>query len=105
VGEVAADEIRVVDNATELRYEIWLGDACAGFVAYRREPGTIALIHTDIEPAFAGRGLGSRLVAGALDDLRRHGLKVVPVCPFVADYIRRHPEYDDLVVSDPAPAD
>jgi predicted GNAT family acetyltransferase len=105
MGAVAAGEIRVVDNAPELRYEIWLGDAGAGFVAYRREPGTIVLIHTDIEPAFAGKGLGSRLVAGTLDDLRRRGLKVVPVCPFVAAYIRRHPEYDDLVVSDPAPAD
>jgi predicted GNAT family acetyltransferase len=48
------------------------------------------------------RGLGSALVAGALDDARARGLRVVPICPFVDAYIRRHPDYADLVVTDPA---
>jgi hypothetical protein len=47
-------------------------------------------------------GVGSRLVRGALDDIRSRGLRVAPVCPFVADYLRRHPEQRDLVVRDPA---
>ena len=53
--------------------------------------------HTEVVPQFEGQGLGSRLAKFALDDVRRRGLQVVPVCTFVAGYIRRHPEYHDLV--------
>jgi uncharacterized protein len=74
----------------------------AGVLRYRVEPGTIVLVHTDIHPAFEGHGLGGRLVGGALDDIRARGLHVVPHCPFAATYIRRHPEYEDLVGVDPA---
>jgi uncharacterized protein len=102
---VAAADVRVVDNADELRYELWAGGTRAGVIAYRREPGTVVLVHTDVEPAFEGHGLGSRLVAGALDDLRTRGLKAVVLCPFAAAYVRRHPEYADLVVADPAVGD
>ena len=102
---MAASEARVVDNPDELRYELWLEETRVGFLAYRREPGALVLVHTDIDPAFEGRGLGSRLVAGALADLRSRGLKLVPLCPFVADYLRRHPEHQDLVVRDPAVSD
>lgn len=63
------------------------------------------LVHTDIDPGYEGRGLGSKLVAGALDDLRRRGLGVVPLCPFVAAYLRRHPEQADLVVPDSSTGD
>jgi predicted GNAT family acetyltransferase len=56
-------------------------------------------------PSAEGRGLGSRLVAGALDDIRARGLRAVPLCPFAAAYARRHPEYADLVVPDPATPD
>jgi uncharacterized protein len=60
------------------------------------------LVHTDVAPSAEGQGIGSRLVAGALDDIRSRGLRVVPVCPFVTAYLRRHPEQRDLVVPDPA---
>lgn len=99
------DEVRVIDNPRELRYELWVGETRAGFLLYRREPSVVVLIHTDVDPAFEGHGLGSRLVAGALADLRERGLKVVPLCPFVAGYLRRHPEEQDLVVRDPAVSD
>lgn len=99
------DEVRVIDNPRELRYELWVGETRAGYLAYRREPSVVVLIHTDVDPAFEGRGLGSRLVAGALADLRERGLKLVPLCPFVAGYLRRHPEQQDLVVRDPAVSD
>jgi uncharacterized protein len=102
---MAASEARVVDNPDELQYELWLGQTRAGFLAYRREPGAVVLVHTDIDPAFEGQGLGSRLVAGALADLRSRGLRLVPLCPFVADYLRRHPEHQDLVVRDSAVSD
>ena len=59
----------------------------------------ITLVHTDVDPKWEGQGVGSELVRGALDDLRARGLKVRPLCPFVAAFIRRHPEYEDLVSS------
>ncbi len=99
------DEIRVADNPAQLRYELRLGDTLAGFIAYRSEPGALVLVHTDVDPAFEGRGLGARLVSGALEDIRARGLGLVPLCPFVAAYLRRHPEYTDLVVRDPEVSD
>jgi uncharacterized protein len=105
VEGMPAAQARVVDNPDELQYELWLGQTRAGFLAYRREPGTVVLIHTDVDPAYEGQGLGSRLVAGAIADVRSRGLKLVPLCPFVARYLRRHPEHQDLVVEDPALGD
>ena len=77
------------------RYELRLGDRRVGHAAYFRRDGTIVFTHTEIDPACEGRGFGSRLVAAALDDARAQGLRIVPVCSFVAAYVRRHPEYAD----------
>jgi predicted GNAT family acetyltransferase len=63
------------------------------------------LVHTEIEPSLEGQGVGSRLVAGALADIRSRGLELVPVCPFVLAYLKRHPEFDDLVVTSSLPPD
>jgi uncharacterized protein len=93
---------RVTDNRQASRYELWLGTTRAGFIQYRAEPGTVLLVHTQVDPAFAGQGLGERLVAGALVDLRARGRKLLPLCPFVRAYLRRHPDQDDLVAGDPA---
>jgi predicted GNAT family acetyltransferase len=89
----------VRDRPEELRYEIVTDDGeVAGFIAYRREDdGTITMVHTDVDPKWEGHGVGSELARGALDDVRARGLRVVPLCPFVAAYIRRHPEYEDLI--------
>jgi predicted GNAT family acetyltransferase len=99
------DDVQLVDNPAELRYELEVDGTLAGILRYRTEPGLVVLVHTDVDPAFEGRGLGGRLVAGALDDIRARGLRVVPHCPFAAAYIRRHPEYADLVGVDPAVSD
>jgi predicted GNAT family acetyltransferase len=90
----------VRDNPEELRYELVVDGDVVGEILYRRSPGRIALIHTEVSPALEGQGLASRLVAAALDDIRARGSHVVPICPFVRAYIRRHPEYGDLVVRD-----
>jgi predicted GNAT family acetyltransferase len=89
----------VSDRPNELRYEIEVDGEVAGFINYRREPGVIELVHTDVDPRSEGKGVGAALVQGALDDVRARGLKVRPFCPFVAAYIRRYPEYQDLVAA------
>jgi predicted GNAT family acetyltransferase len=94
------DEPRVVHVPELRRFEVFVGDTRAGLAAYRDEPGRRVFTHTEVDPAFEGRGLGGRLVAFALDATRAQGLSVAPLCPFVAAYIARHPEYGELV--DPA---
>jgi uncharacterized protein len=89
--------IEIADDAEQDRYVITVGGELAGFVQYRRRPQLIAFVHTEVDPAFEGRGLGGRLVAGALDAARADGLAVLPFCPFVNAYIQRHPAYADLV--------
>jgi predicted GNAT family acetyltransferase len=90
-------EPRVVDNPSELRYEIWVDDRLAGQIRYTLDGEVVTFVHTEVEPAFEGTGAGSTLVAGALDDVRGQGRRVRPLCPFVAKYISRHPEFADLV--------
>ncbi len=89
----------VVTDATEARrYEARLKGALAGFLDYRRRSGNqIVLVHTEVDPAFEGRGVGGGLARFALEDARRRGLDVVPRCPFVVAFLKRHPEYQDVV--------
>jgi len=56
-------------------------------------------MHTEADPACEGRGFGSKLAAAALEDVRRKGLEVVPLCPFIARYMATHPEVHDLLAS------
>jgi predicted GNAT family acetyltransferase len=97
MGTLVGVDARVRDVDERERYEISEDGELAGFVAYHRRPRLIAFVHTEIDPRFEGRGLGSVLVAGALDDARERGLAVLPFCPFVNAYIQHHPEYQDLV--------
>ena len=95
----------VRDNPAELRYELLDGDAVVGEIRYRLEPGTVALVHTEVEPSYEGTGAAGRLVEEALRDLRERGLGVIPVCPYVRAWLRRHPEYAELVAADPRSPD
>jgi predicted GNAT family acetyltransferase/glutaredoxin len=90
-------EAEVVDVPAANRYELRLADRRIGLAAYRRRDGRIAFTHTEVDGSLEGRGFGSRLAAGALDDASRQGLDVVPLCPFIARYIERHPEYEGLL--------
>lgn len=88
-----------ITDATEReRYEAHLGDELAGILEYAVKRGRLALIHTEVSPAHEGRGVGSSLVRFALGDARRRGLRIIAICPYVKDYLRRHPEDDDIVV-------
>jgi uncharacterized protein len=91
--------VTVADRPNELRYEIEVDGEVAGFLMYRLEPGVIELVHTDVASKWEGKGVGGALVKGALDDVRARGLKMRPFCPFVRAYIKRHPEYQDLVAA------
>ncbi len=89
----------VRDNDTAHRYELLLDGEVVGELVYRKRGDVVTLIHTEVAAQLEGRGLGEQLVAGALDDIRDAGLRIVPVCPFVGAYLRRHPEDVDLVQS------
>jgi uncharacterized protein len=98
-GEPDHDIEVTVERRPELdRYEAWVEGALAGFAEYRmRGEDTFVFTHTEIDDAYEGMGVASRLIRHALDDVRgRHG-SVVARCPFVAAYIREHPEYADLL--------
>jgi uncharacterized protein len=95
VGE--ASDVVVRDRPTEGVYELVLDGTRAGVLHYLPSHGVVVLVHTEVEPELEGQGLGGRLVAGALEDIRARGLRLVPVCPFVTSYLRAHPEYGDLV--------
>jgi predicted GNAT family acetyltransferase len=87
----------VVDVRDRRRYEITADGETAGFAEYILTDDLITFTHTEIDPAFEGRGLGGALVREALDDVRSRGLKVLPLCPFVKGWIQRHRDYADLV--------
>lgn len=98
-------EHRIADNPDELRYEIFVGGRPAGHIAYRIEPGIIVLVYTDVELEWAHTWVGRRLVEGTLDDIRARGLHAAPLCPFIHFFVKRRPEYADLIVRDPAVSD
>lgn len=87
----------VRDARAQGRFEIVVDDVIAGFAEYRMTDGRIVFTHTQIDDSHEGEGLGSTLVRSALDQTRAAGSEVAPLCPFVASYIERHPEYADLV--------
>ena len=86
----------VVHNPEQNRFEINQEGHTAELV-YRLKPGKIVLVHTGVPPELEGRGLAKELAVAGLAYAREHGLKVVPLCPFVASYVKRHPEYLDLI--------
>ncbi|MDX2155748.1 MAG: GNAT family N-acetyltransferase [Hyphomicrobiaceae bacterium] len=86
----------LIDYPSRSRFEMEIEGHIA-FVAYRRGDGVIYLDHAEVPRALEGRGHGSTLVRATLDAVRAEGLKVVPRCGFVGAYIRRHPDYADLL--------
>jgi predicted GNAT family acetyltransferase len=79
------------------RYVISLDGVDAGFSNYHLQDGVVTFMHTEIDPGHEGQGLGSALARGALEDVRARGLRVVARCPFIASYLKRHPEFLDLL--------
>ncbi|MDT0305853.1 GNAT family N-acetyltransferase [Streptomyces sp. DSM 44917] len=94
------EQVTVRDNPEGRRFEARLDPAAAepaGFTEYRRrEGGVVEYFHTEVDPAFEGRGVGGALARAALDDARARGLRVRATCPFVSGWLDRHPDYHDL---------
>ena len=86
----------VTNNTEKHRFEL----AVEGHIAasyYKIADGVITFIHTEVPPELGGKGSGSKLIRGALDQVRADGLKVIPQCPFVKAFIEKHPDYQDLL--------
>jgi uncharacterized protein len=91
-------QTQVTEDPEAGRFFMTLAGEQIGFLQYQPIPGSsLVLEHVEIDPRFEGRGLGGELTKAALDEFRARGVTVVPQCPFIARYIRAHPEYADLV--------
>ncbi|HEX8633050.1 MAG TPA: GNAT family N-acetyltransferase [Pyrinomonadaceae bacterium] len=89
----------VTHNRQKRRFEMPLADGAEAFISYEETSrGVLTLAHTEVPEAYEGQGIGSAMVKGALEIVQAEHLKIAPACPFVADYLRRHPEYQSLVV-------
>jgi hypothetical protein len=98
-GSTSADPV-VTDNPARSRYELHLDGELAGFVSYRLRGQAIELLHTEVDPRFQGGGLAATLAQASLDDARGRHLAVLPTCPYIRSWIRKHPDYADLVPAD-----
>jgi predicted GNAT family acetyltransferase len=86
----------VTNNRDESQYEL-IVEGHKALAAYRLEDGKVSFTHTEVPPELEGQGVGTRLVEGALEQVRAEGLKVVPLCSFVRHHVETHPEAQDLL--------
>jgi predicted GNAT family acetyltransferase len=97
-GAAPDTTVEVRDNTVSRSYDAIVDGRIAGTIVYERAGSTrIVFTHTIVEPAFRGRGVGTALAKGALDDVRAQGLTLTNYCDFVGHYIQDHPEYRDLI--------
>lgn len=96
----AASNFAIRDNVEKHRFEADLGDGSFAIAEYNLISGRIVFTHTQVPPAHEGQGIGSALIRFALASARERGLKVVPICPFFAAYLKKHAEQQDML--DPA---
>ena len=87
------------DNPDRRRFEIDLGDGLFAFAEYTLPEGKIIFTHTEVPPSHEGQGLGTALIEAGLASARERGLKVIPICPFFAAYMKDHAEVQDLLES------
>jgi hypothetical protein len=92
-------DVTVQDNPARRRFELVLDGEVAGFADYRERDGAVAIVHSEVDPAHRGKGLGGTLARQTLGTLRERAEKVVPACPFFARYVADHPEYHDMIVT------
>jgi len=94
--ELNLDDLVVTNNEEARRFETTV-DGLRAFITYRQFPDHIVFQHTDVPAPLEGKGLAAKLARTALDFARANHLRVVPLCPYVSSFIRKHREYQDLV--------
>ena len=97
--ERSTGEMNVLTNEARKRFEIEV-EGQRSVLDFELEKGTIVFTHTGVPPALEGRGIGTALAKAGLEYARSKNLKVIPACSFIQVYLRRHPEYADLVEKD-----
>jgi predicted GNAT family acetyltransferase len=88
-----AREVVVTNNQAARRYEAHIGTELVGLTTYLLDQDRVVFTHAEVYPKWEGRGVGSALARGALDDVIGQGKLITPKCPFVVDYVKRHPSY------------
>ncbi|MFV0426461.1 MAG: GNAT family N-acetyltransferase [Beutenbergiaceae bacterium] len=91
------EQVEVRQVADKHQFQILLDGVLVGHIDYSEQGVVRAMPHTLVDPAYRGRGLATRLIKEALDHTRAEGLAVLPICPAIAAYIERHPDYRDIV--------
>lgn len=89
--------VELTDNPAAGRFELHVDGVLAGSASYHVQGDRLVIPHTEVDPEYGGQGHGARLAEFALQQTRARGLSVVPACPFIETYIRRHPEHADLL--------
>ncbi len=93
-----AEDHKLIDNEEKHRYEFQIDGKIAEIDYIKSSNGEIYLVHTEVPASLGGKGVGSQLAEKALADIERQGLRLVPLCPFVAGYIHKHPEWKRIVM-------
>lgn len=108
VRDVDASNLTIADRADANRYEARVDGELAGFVDYRLVGSGLAgtrriVLHTEVPPAFEGKGIGAAMARHILEEARDSGIRVTVKCPFIETYLKRHPEFADAVAPVPTP--
>lgn len=94
-----SEKINFTNNTERSRYEL-VTDGHISYVEYMLPGKKLILTHTEVPKALEGKGIGSKLIDHVLEDAKKLGLKVIPLCPFIASYIKRHPEWNSVLDDD-----
>ena len=90
-------EVTITDAPEIHHYELKVDGAQAGFINYRDHGERRVILHTEVDEAYQGQGLGTRLIVGALDHIREQGMRAVTLCPMATAYVNKNRDYDDIV--------
>ena len=91
-------DYRLIDNDTKHQYEFHIDGLIPKIEYILSRNGEIYLTHTEVPSALEGKGVASQLVLKVLEDIERRDLRLIPLCPFVATYIQKHPEWKRVVI-------
>ncbi len=93
--EINLEKLEVIHNPTENRFETWI-DGYLSKLDYIQDGKNFVITHVGVHPEFRGQGVAGKIVQVGLEYAKENSLRVVPMCPYAAAYIRRHPEYAEL---------